>query len=339
MTDVPNIFDFIGTHFLAFYISAIAVSSGFLLVLRQALISKSENQGKDLPEKKDPFFLSYLKSGATRVIKTALAKAVFSGKLENALDESKDENDAEQILFKSNHSKEKGSPPPGYLLENSKKIDLLISETEIIRKKDLQKDGLLQKELLELCSSYELYAKEHGLFFGESETLKMKAARIVTMLTLYSIGGVKLYIGIANERPILFLVILLLAVFPVMFFSSQLPRLTKKGKKRLEDAEVIYGDLQQQLSSKESVILPDSKSVKENHQESIDLYSATTAVSIFGLTTLGASEFSFLNTSFERAGLSGESLSGASCGSVGSSCGSSSCGGGGGCGGCGGCGS
>jgi uncharacterized protein (TIGR04222 family) len=79
-----------------------------------------------------------------------------------------------------------------------------------------------------------------------------RAARLkrllLALLALGVVGGIKIQIGLSLERPIGFLVFMMIVAMIVAFVSS-FPRLTARGKATLEDITNLYSELKTRANS------------------------------------------------------------------------------------------
>ena len=163
---------------------------------------------------------------------------------------------------------------------------------------------------------------------------------LLALMALGVVGVIKIVIGLSLERPVGFLVVMMIAAMIIGAISS-FPRLTARGKAALSDITNLYSGLRTQVNS----FSPGSASAE------LAMFAA-----VFGVTALATTPFEYTRRLFPQSVSSYSSSScgsscgsdssscgssGSSCGSSGSSCGSSgsSCGSSGGGSGCGGCGS
>jgi hypothetical protein len=156
---------------------------------------------------------------------------------------------------------------------------------------------------------------------------------LLGLTALGVVGVIKIQIGISLERPVGFLVVMMIIAMAVAAAIS-FPRLTARGKATLEDITNLYSGLRTQVNP----FGPGSASAE-----------LAMCAAVFGAGALASTPFAYAEDPFRRA--SSSASCGTSCGAVdsssscsssdgGSSCGGSSdggsgCGGGGGCGGCG----
>jgi len=140
---------------------------------------------------------------------------------------------------------------------------------------------------------------------------------LLALMALGVVGVIKIVIGLSLERPVGFLVVMMIAAMIIGAISS-FPRLTARGKAALSDITNLYSGLRTQVNS----FSPGSASAE------LAMFAA-----VFGVTALAATPFGYARTLFPQA--TSSSSCGSSCGSsdssssCGSSDGGSSCGGGG----------
>jgi uncharacterized protein (TIGR04222 family) len=187
---------------------------------------------------------------------------------------------------------------------------------------------LKDKNLKTALRSYRDNLERAGLL-PDADTRSARLKRLLLALTtLGVVGAIKIQIGLSLERPVGFLVVMMIVAMAVAAAIS-FPRLTARGKATLEDITNLYSGLRTQANS----FGPGSGSAE-----------LAMCAAVFGVAALAATPFAYAEDPFRRATSSsscGTSAGSSSCGtsdggssSGGSSDGGSSCGGGG-CGGCG----
>lgn len=170
-----------------------------------------------------------------------------------------------------------------------------------------------------------------GLAVGP-DTLKRARRGPLLLLLLFAVGLVRIIAGLANDRPVLFLVLLTIPVGIVgLVLSLRKPIRTRAANRTLNDARRHYHHLRPSMQPAWSTYGP---------------ANAALAVGLFGTAVLWSADPAFAGESGvpeemrqQGGGYDGGGGTGGGCGSSsgGDSGGGSSCGGGGGCGG-GGCG-
>jgi uncharacterized protein (TIGR04222 family) len=158
---------------------------------------------------------------------------------------------------------------------------------------------------------------------GATRATRLKRL-LVGLAALGIVGVIKIQIGLSLERPVGFLVVMVIVAI-VIGAALSFPRLTARGEATLEDITNLYSGLRTQINS----FSPGGASAE------LAMYAA-----VFGVAALAATPFAYAEDIFRRK--YSETFASSSCGSSdggSSSCGSSDGGGGCGGGGCGGCGS
>ncbi len=176
---------------------------------------------------------------------------------------------------------------------------------------------------------------DYGFVKGNAQLKKEKIIRYGFYIVMIALGATKLFLGIANNKPVSFLIFLMIFMTVMFFLVNRPDEITSKGKEYLREKRGEH------------------YSFKENKGSGTNFSSeqAAIAVALFGLTSMYFSpEFGMIaraaqipnagswgGSSCTSTGCSSSGCSSSSCSSSG--CSSSSCGGGGcGGGGCGGCG-
>jgi uncharacterized membrane protein YgcG len=326
----PDIFNFVGSNFLAFYGGAVAVTGGVLYAVRKAVLKMPDEKPEPVTGAQDAYFLGFLGGGAAGLLKTGLVRMSLSKKIVKCTDEKKG-------LFELSDKKD-DLPFPTVLSEASKKLEYLIEDKKTLTQADLKKGSDFMQGVKKICEEHLAEALRRGLIYDESARNKMFFTRFIGVAGLFFLGLIKIIIGISLDKPVGFLIALTILGVLMSFFMTLMPRLTDKGKKYLGDLKIVYADTAKKLKGSQII----EKSEEDKNLPTVygvDAWTAAGAVSLFGTTALVGTEFSFLNDTFEQVRFSGDGSS-ASCG--GASCssgdGGSSCGGGCGGGGCGGCG-
>ena len=134
------------------------------------------------------------------------------------------------------------------------------------------------------------------------------------LLLFWAVGGAKLYLGVVNNKPVVFLVILLLAVPAALWLAAwPMDRLTALGRRHLADLKSHFAWVKSSM----------------NNNRDVDTTNMAFALAVFGAGALSAG---VLYDLYNKAAIPpNQSSSSSGCGGGCSGCG-------GGCGGCGGCG-
>lgn len=187
-----------------------------------------------------------------------------------------------------------------------------------------------------LCQTYEYELMREKLIFSENTRKIFKTLRYFYYAFFLGIGGFRLFMGLTNGKPVLYLVGLMIFAVISIWFVTKIPRLTRRGERYLEDLASSYKQKLRDFSEQE-------KSKKQNQETDENPSYAhredTVALAgLFGVVALAdhSSEYSLIAAEQKRqVDLSSSGYGGGDSGSSGGDGGGSSCGGGG-CGGCGG---
>jgi uncharacterized protein (TIGR04222 family) len=312
-----NPFDWYGPEFLLFYVFFGVLVIGGMIWLR----NKNEAGPTPKLEMSDPYLIAFLRGDAKEVLRVAMVSLVDRNLLEA--------NGSKLKTHQKVSSDSVRHPVEKTIIENFK--------TESEASSAFNSHGLEMA-----CEPYRKRLESAGLLPDDSVRRARFVLLVITILLLVTVALIKISIGLARERPVILLVILMIVAAIVPFFVWS-PRLTARGKAALEDIQSLYRGLKDRAYT-----LRGGGATTE----------AVMLAAAFGLAALEANAFAYTQTLFPEAEpfartksmLSrvadsvGDSSWGSSCSSSSSSsCSSSSCGsscGGGGCGGgCGGCGS
>lgn len=295
-----NPFDWYGPEFLLFYVFFSVLVIGGLIWLRK----KNESGPAPKLEMADPYLIAYLRGGANEVSRVAIVSLVDRKLLQ-----------AEGSKLKT--SKKVSADSVRHLIEKAV-IENFSSESEA--------NSVFSSQGCEnACEPYRERLESIGLLPNHGIRMARQLLLILAIALLVGVALIKISIGVSRERPVTFLVILMVIAVVVTFIVWS-PRLTERGQAALEDIQSLYSGLKDRAIS-----LRAGGATAE----------AVMLAAVFGIAALEADAFAFTKTLFPKAVASSGGSCGSSCGSScssSSSCGSS-CGGGGCGGGCGGCGS
>jgi uncharacterized protein (TIGR04222 family) len=302
-----NPFELRGPEFLLIYFCfSLAVIVAIVLLRRHA-----ESGGSPRIDLGDPYLIAYLRGGEDEALRVAVVSLIDRGML------VKDGN----LIRRADHVTADMAARP---------IERAVLEIFITA--DNGASILKDKNLKLVFQPYRDALERAGLLpDGATRAARLKRL-LVGLAALGIVGVIKIQIGLSLERPVGFLVVMMIVAI-VIATALAFPRLTARGKAALQDITNLYSGLRTQINS----FSPGGASAE------LAMYAA-----VFGVAALAATPFAYAEDLFRRK--YSETLASSSCGtSVSSSCGSSdggssSCGssdGGGGCGGggCGGCGS
>lgn len=293
-----NPLEFNGPEFLLFYL---LLSLGVIIAVWYSRRSAEAGAPTKL-NLADPYLLAYLRAGEGETLRLAVVSLI-----------------ERKLLAADGRRLKRTSWPAPRNFFNKLEPSILDKFREPAEVSTLFKDKALKAH----CQYYREQLAQAGLLPDDSikaaRWLRFSAAAIV----LGSLGGLKVMIGLTRERPVAFLLILMV-IAAVVLVKVAFPRLTTRGQEALEDARTLYAGLKEQAAS----LRPGTATAE-----------VLMLAAIFGVGALSADVFGYARELFPRAYAAGSGGDGGS--SCSSSCGSSdggggsSCGGGGGCGGCG----
>lgn len=286
-----NPFDWRGPQFLAFYL-VFAV----LVLVGAWLFRRMKESGPAPKMNLDPYAIAYLRGGENEAVRVALVSLIDRGLLTTT----------KSKVVRASHADPAAVRHP---IEQ-----MILKKLGLPREaSDIFKDASLDL----VCAPFQTALQEHALLPDTAAQQSRREVFSGALALLLGVGGIKVFLGLSRDRPVVILVVLMVVV---TFFAWKVcfPRITARGQAMLEDLRALYAGLRLRAATIRA------------GGTTID---AAMLAAVFGIGLLPAAGFGYTRTLFPQAA-SGNSST-ASCGS---SCGSS-CGGGGCGGGCGGCGS
>ncbi len=311
-----NPFDQSGPEFLLFYLFFSLVVIIAIVFLRR----RAESGPSPRIDLGDPYLIAYLRGRENEALRVAVVTLVDRGLL--VMDENS--------VHRADHvTLEMAKNPIEY--EVLKKFSYPDKAASVFKDDDLKT----------VFQQYRLKLEDAGLIPNNEVRLARIKRLLLALGALGVVGLIKIQIGLSQERPVGFLVVMMIITMVIAAFFS-FPRLTALGEATLADVTNLYSGLKERVHSYSQGSSP----------AELAMYAA-----VFGIGALAATPYGYAQTLFPRANNSSflGSACGSSCGSSfsssdggsscssssdsGSSCGSSSGGGsscgGGGCGGCG----
>ncbi|MFN7920578.1 MAG: TIGR04222 domain-containing membrane protein [Bryobacteraceae bacterium] len=288
-----NPLEFRGPEFLLFYgVLATAIIMAVWWLNRQL--------GSDLTPGEvditDPYEIAYLRGGRNEVIRVAVVKLVQSKILRVV--------DSKTVVI--------DDPAGGRALSNplEREIAKLFSSPMEPHK------AFAQMQIRDQTNTYERRLVRKGLLLDDEMTSSRTRRAWVAALVLWGLAGAKILIGMSRNRPVSFLVGMLVISTCALLIVSFTRRRTVHGDNAVEGIRQVFA-------------------YQREMQPDAGVAQVALVAAVFGLAAIPLEAFPERKGLFPRANGDGSSC--------GSSCGSSGCGsgGGGGCGGggCGGCGS
>jgi uncharacterized protein (TIGR04222 family) len=286
-----NPFDLRGPEFLVFYFCFSLVVISAIAILRR----RAESGPAPKIDLGDPYLIAYLRGGENEALRVAVISLVDRGMLVM---------DGEFVRRADHVTDNMVKHPVDYkALKRFWAPDKAAS---------IFKDNSLKLTL----QPYRQKLEDAGLLPDSAASSARLNRFLIALTALGIVGMIKITIGISLDRPVSFLVFMMIAAITIAAGCS-FPRLTARGKTTLADITNLYSGLRTRVNS----FSPGSASAE------LAMFAA-----VFGVGALSATRFGYAQTIFPQA--SSSSSCGSSCGS---SDGGGGCGGGG-CGGCGGCG-
>ncbi len=290
-----------GPYFLLIYL---VYAAGIIFLFKRTI--DNDDTGS-IPTPEPTLFctteLALLMGGLRRAITAALAKM----KNYNIISVEQDgKNFKYNILNKNINQLDPFERNVYYILKDDNKANLY--DTKNFNK------------LTEAIKPYEESLLKNNLLASKEQKNRSKNIKFMGFLVMAWLPIIKLYLGIANSKPIVFLVILFLVTIIVYFVVLKSKNVSNLGSRLIESAQQRFTYVRNQSS-----------------QENLDTDVLNYAVAVFGiysLTSLSTNDYVFGTNTTNDTSTTG--CSGSSCSSScsGSSCSGSSCSSG--CGGCGG---
>jgi len=295
--DIP-IFDLNGPAFLAFYAVMLLITAIWSFTRVRSAVNRFDRAGY-YPELTDPYDTAYLAAGAPRVAQLAAVRLMQSGHVE-----WKSGFTGKRLVFLT--------ATGGGLNAIERKMLNAIQQkgNRGLPVPEAYTAVLPEMRALEVKLAY------LGLRPTEVERRGARLSAAFPLIALLVLGLIKLLIGIARDKPVGFLIILMIvALILTLVAGSSTRRLTRSGEELL------------------------AKLRMENRPRgNAPFEDVCWNLALMGPAVLaGIPAFSGIHRDLEKQmGHAASGSSGGGCGTSGCGSGSSGCGGGGGCGGCGG---
>lgn len=290
-----------GPAFLGLYVVVIIIAFIFVNQSFYFIDKTKKNESPRIPSTPDPYCIAYIRSGPREIIKLILFNLLERGYF--------------QLSFSKNSLKRRNNHPP---LENLSEVEKEVFDwiKNPIALEDVIDSNALQAQVIAGCQKTEFWLSNQDLLTTPELQNNFNRFKKVTYTIIFALGSYKLILALyKGYNNVVFLVIFsILGVFAIESLSN-LPRLSLRGKKFIEDLKMAFNPKYQQSAIKQTS------------------YYQLLLASIFGFEYLYGKGYSFLETYKRKKQESFSSDNSSSSSSCSSSCGSS-CGGG--CGGCGG---
>jgi uncharacterized protein (TIGR04222 family) len=286
-----NPFDLHGPEFLVFYFCFSLVIISAIAILRR----RAEAGPAPKIDLGDPYLIAYLRGGENEALRVAVISLVDRGML--VMDG--------EFIRRADH-----------VTDNMVKHPVEYKALKRFWAPDKAASVFKDDSLKSTLQPYRQKLEDAGLLPDSAADSARLTRFLIALTALGIVGVIKITMGISLDRPVSFLVVMMIAAI-IIAAGCSFPRLTDRGKTTLADIRNLYSGLRTRVNS----FSPGSASAE------LAMFAA-----VFGVGALSATQFGYARTLFPQASISS---------SCGSSCGSSDGGGGcggGGCGGCGGCG-
>ena len=291
-----NPFDLTGPEFIIFYL---ILSVTVLLCFALYRNFRESVQSGEFPKLNDPYKIAFLRGGKNEVIRVAIVSLIDRKFLAVAADNTVHTDKKTAVKF----LKDPLEAALIAFLSKSRKVAELYSSSSFSN----------------VMKSYESDLSIHELLPSPQQRQARTDWFYWSLAVLAGTGITKLIVGLSRNKPVIFLILLMILDFIALVVLYN-KRRTSKGDSVLEDLKVLLGGSVRPCTSGQG--------------NDLGMIAA-----VFGIAAVPAELFPERSRLFPKATASSNSSCGSSCGSgssSGSSCSSSSCGGGGGCGGCGG---
>lgn len=308
-----------GPEFLVFYSICIVIASVLAIVARIVLSSRETHERTEVP-KLDPWQLAYLRGGSHAVAQTAVIDLA-----------------AKKLAV--------GDPKLGRFIANKGNQLTPMDPIPNALYRAMQMGDGLRADRASSTIAYECDKIKQGLEeTGVVQSLDQRIANvwpgILAFAAVFFLGLAKLVVGVSRDKPVGFLVLLLILSVAIAVILNYTPRITRLGKWAIENESkrMRTAQLETRHAREESQnSLADNMQLYAFHPLAIGFAAG-------GFSGLHGSDALDMNTRklterMQSAGGSGGDAGVSGCGSGDGGAGSSGCGGGGCGGGCGGCGS
>lgn len=308
-------FDLTGFDFLRVYLGGVAFALVATLILRAFIRGGFSEPSDEVLEQVGPYDAAYLRDGPRGAILAGIAALVQQGRV--------------QLDASGGVTLTDAGPPRELVAEGVYRGVITAHETPLERAivaaiaAGADDCGQVIEACAEDTRELELRAAALGLAHTRLGLLVRSWGARLPVLLLIAFGAIKILVGLSRDRPVGFLVGLVLLTLNLLFIRERRRR-TRRGDRALALLEDRNAALE---------------STARTAPEQLSPADVALAAGLFGGGALWGAPFSGLAVAGAGPAQSKSAWSASSCGgsscSTGSSCGSS-CGGG--CGGCGGCG-
>jgi uncharacterized protein (TIGR04222 family) len=300
---VANPFNLEGPHFLAFYGIVCVVALLAAYVMRQFL---RDTWPLTEEPQLSPYEVACLAGGVPGVLRASLATLVADNRLELTPDKKTAKFDAKSNSSSDDHDIDRIMLRIASHENGARSVELLSGARNVARQIETSLQG-------------------RGLMESQHSFAAARWAPLTLLAIVFLVGFAKLLVGINRDKPVIFLIVILIAFGVVSLYFLQLPLRTVRGEELLKRLRTKHERLR-------------SVDVNVYHQSNNLQFlpsDVMLAAGLFGLASLHHPDIAALDKSLKP--VSDTYSAGSSCGA------STGCGGGGGdgggCGsGCGGCG-
>jgi len=287
-----------------------------------------------IPQNPDPYEIAYLRGGENEVARSVVFSLVQRGYLIHTKD-----------FIKRHEFFQKADTLPDIRLLSPLERKFFGSFHSPKTTKDIFGEGGLAEAISGYCYDYERKLENEKLLMPpELKNVAQRNAGIAAVVILL-FGCFKFFAAITHGRfNVIFLIIMAIIAMIILYKTTKLPRLSRRGRAYLRELQTAFSKLKFQEQRK----VDDVGVLQQPAYSGVD--PMLLMVGIFGVGALAGTSYDFFPQTFEKSikedasnpNYTGSSCSSSGCGS--SSCGSSdggggsSCSSGGGCSGGGGCG-
>jgi len=211
--------DWDGPRFLLFYLTALIVLAMWCRSRVRSSLHRYEDDRHQAAMPTDPFEAAYLASGPGRVAQLAVARLLHRG----------------LVHWKSGMFGSK-------LIVRAEQVPADVSEAErglLERIIAMNEKGLPVNEagrwVYPSLRAIEVRLASQGLRPTHEERSGRRIISVMPLIGLALLGIIKVFLGIGRDKPVWFLVALLvITLVLIIFFASSVPRLTRTGEHLLE---------------------------------------------------------------------------------------------------------
>src|SRR5262249_11964835 len=212
-----NPFELRGPEFLLFYFCFSLVVIVAIVYLRR----RAESGDAPRIDLGDPYLIAYLRGGENEALRVAVISLVDRGLLE--MDD--------QLIRRADHVTDEMASHP--------------IEYEVLKKFGAPDEAASVFKDASLKSAFQPYHEklENARLMPDATVRRDRKMRLLlALMALGVVGVIKIQIGLSREKPVGFLIVMMIVAMIIAALSS-FPRLTARGKATLADVTNLYSGL------------------------------------------------------------------------------------------------